>query len=136
MISDPDLRHVYNRYGPSALDCTGDCRVDHNHISRALVQQQSFYIAWAVKSVIFAFRGNWHWTLCLAVPIAALATVEAHAVLENPVLGLVLGAFNTLMELTRLRQPYLPFEMVTLLRSVLNASLFALAQLRMMHKYC
>lgn len=136
VISDPDLRRVYNRYGPSALDCTGDCRVDHNHISRALVQQQSCYIAWAVKSVIFAFRGNWHWALCLAVPIAALATVEAHAVLENPVLGLVPGAFNTLMELTRLRQPYLPFEMVTLLRSVLNASLFALAQLRMMHKYC
>lgn len=134
VISDPDLRHVYHRYGPSALDCTGDCRVDYNHISRALVQQQSFYIAWLIKSVFFAFRGNWHWTLSLAVPIAALATVEAYTVLENPVLGLVPGAFNTLVELTQLRQPYLPFEMVTLLRSVINASLFALSQLRSMKK--
>ncbi|PPJ49953.1 hypothetical protein CBER1_04723 [Cercospora berteroae] len=132
VISDAELRHAYHRYGNSALDCTSDCRINDDYMFRAFLQQQVFYIAWAVKSVVFAFRGNWQWILWLALPTAALATVEVHAVLRSPVLGLCPYAFNAFMELARLRQPYLPFEMVALLRSAINAGFFALSQLRLM----
>lgn len=128
-LVDPAKRFAYDRFGPDILQWR-QCKTIRDFVFTGV---QSTTIYYAVSGVVLVLLGTlgylqqgrfWRYLI-----MATLFVVEAYA-MTRPEFPAVLTMFvNPLLSTTRLRPPYLPFQMLALLRKLAITFFIALSQL-------
>lgn len=128
-LVDPAKRFAYDRFGPEMLQWR-HCKTIRDYVILGVQRTAAYYIgSFAVLIVIgvLGYMNNGKFWRYLVM--SAFFAIEVSTTTRPEFPALLTGLINPLMTMTRLRSPYLPFQMLALLRKVAITIFIALSQL-------
>ncbi|KAM0720604.1 hypothetical protein Q7P37_004741 [Cladosporium fusiforme] len=128
-LSDPTKRFAYDRLGPQMLKWR-QARTIRDYVFTGIQNIGGYYIGTATMLVLLSVMGHFQagkfWRYLFMI---ALFTIELYT-MTRPQFPETLSKFiNPILETTRLRPPYLPFQMLELLRKIAVTFFIAMSQL-------
>ncbi|CAK1357486.1 hypothetical protein CB0940_07782 [Cercospora beticola] len=128
-LADPAKRFAYDRLGPTILSWQKS-KVIKDFIFTGLQHSGGYYIGSIGILVILAFLGYLRQAMFWRYLIMVSLFVNEATVVTRPQFPVLLTrVVNPIAEFTGLRQPYLPFQMIELLRALIVTFFIALSQL-------
>ncbi|KAF7190534.1 Chaperone protein DnaJ [Pseudocercospora fuligena] len=128
-LVDPAKRFAYDRFGPDILGWQ-NCKLIRDFIFSGLQGTLVYYIGSAVAlvglGVLGYLRQGVFWRYLV---MAGLFVIEMHAATRPHFPALLTQLVNPMVAATGLRSPYLPFQMITLLRKLAVTFFIAMSQL-------
>ena len=128
-LIDPARRFAYDRLGPGIL-ATQSAKTIKDVVTAGLTETAMYYVGTGGVLVLLGMLGYlqqgrfWRYLV-----MAGLFVVEAQTIMRPEFPRLLTNFVNPLLVRTGLRAPYLPFQMLTLLRRIAVAFFIALSQL-------
>ncbi|EME83581.1 uncharacterized protein MYCFIDRAFT_64622 [Pseudocercospora fijiensis CIRAD86] len=128
-LVDPAKRFAYDRFGPDILGWQ-NCKLVRDFIFSGLQGTLVYYIGSAVALVVLGVLGYlrqgvfWRYLV-----MASLFVIEMHTVTRPHFPPLLTTVVNPIVAATGVRSPYLPFQMITLLRKLAVTFFIAMSQL-------
>ena len=126
---DPAKRFAYDRFGPDILQWR-QCKTIRDFVFTGVQSATIYYVASGSVLVLLGVLGYlqsgkfWRYLL-----MAGLYVIELH-IMTGPVFPAILTrVVNPFLSATKLRPPYLPFQMLALLRKLSITFFIALSQL-------
>ncbi|KAI5367457.1 Putative DnaJ domain, Chaperone J-domain superfamily [Septoria linicola] len=128
-LADPAKRFAYDRFGPDILRWQ-NCKLIKDFIFSGMQQMMGYYIGSGAVLILLGVLGylrqGMFWRYLV---MASLFVIEMHTI-TRPYLPIVLtNVVNPILATTGFRQPYLPFQLVTLLRKLTVTFFIAMSQL-------
>ncbi|KAF2211780.1 hypothetical protein CERZMDRAFT_42828 [Cercospora zeae-maydis SCOH1-5] len=128
-LVDPAKRFAYDRLGPGILQWQ-KCKLVKDFVFTGLRNSGGYYIGSIAILVLLAFLGYLRqamfWRYLIMV---SLFVIEMTIVTRPQFPGLLTKVVNPVVEFTRLREPYLPYQLIELLRALIVTVFIALNQL-------
>lgn len=128
-LTDHAKRFAYDRFGSAILGWQS-CRTTRDYVFTALQSTGTYYVGSAASLVLLGMLGflrqGMFWRYLI---MAGMFVVEVQVMTRPRFPAVLTGVVNPMLVSTGLRPPYLPFQMVSLLRQVVVTSFIALAQL-------
>lgn len=129
VLSDPVKRFVYDRFGPTVMDCK-QCVTVKDYIIFGGKQIYPAYLASAIGLGALYFIGYMqsgkYWRF---LAMASLFAFEAFVITRPTWPALLTDLVNPIFTALRLRPPYLPFQAVAVARKLSIAGFIAHAQI-------
>jgi hypothetical protein len=129
VLVDPAKRFAYDRFGPSIFTWQNS-KTARDFVSVGVMNIAGFYASSAGALVLLAVAGYlraamfWRY-----LTMAALFVAELYIVSRPTSPWLLANALNPFLTMTGLRLPYLPFQLISLLRKLTLTFFIALSQL-------
>lgn len=128
-LIEPARRFAYDRFGPEVLGWQS-CKVVRDYIFTGLQQLAVYYVGSGAVLILLGvlgyLRSGMFWRYLF---MASLFVIELHTATRPEFPAFLTRVINPIVALTRLRQPYLPYQMVVLLRKLTITFFIALQQL-------
>lgn len=128
-LMDPAKRFAYDRFGPAILEWQG-CSLVRDYVFAGLQNVLVYYVgsvvALAVLGVLGYLRQGVFWRYLV---MASLFVFEMHIVTRPNFPALLTKLVNPVVAFTGIRAPYLPFQIITLLRRIATTFFIAMSQL-------
>jgi hypothetical protein len=129
ILVDPARRFAYDRFGSSMFTWQNSKTV-RDFISTGVTNIAAFYASSAGALVLLAISGYLRTAMFWRyLTMAALFVVELHIVSRPGFTWPLANILNPLLTFTGLRLPYLPFQLISLLRKLTLTFFIALSQL-------
>jgi hypothetical protein len=128
-LIDPAKRFAYDRFGPEVLQWR-HCKTLPDFVLFGVQRTTIYYVASGSGLVLVGVLGYletgkfWRYLV-----MAGLFATEVFTMTRPEFPGFLTGIINPILMTTRLRPPYLPFQMLALLRKVVITFFIALSQL-------
>nr|OQO22402.1 hypothetical protein B0A51_12201 [Rachicladosporium sp. CCFEE 5018] len=128
-LVDPIKRFAYDRFGPEMLAWT-HCKTLSDFVFHGVKNITTYYFSTAVGLLLLGVLGYmqsgkfWRYMV-----MATLFVVELHAMTRPTFPPILTRLVNPLLLMTGLRPPYLPFQMLALLRKLAVTFFIAMSQL-------
>lgn len=128
-LIDPAKRFAYDRMGPEILQWR-HCKTIRDFVYFGMQRTAAYYIGSMAVLVLFGVLGYleaakfWRYLV-----MATLFATEVYTMTRPEFPGFLTGIANPILTMTRLRLPYLPFQMIALLRKLAITFFIALSQL-------
>lgn len=126
---DPAKRFAYDRFGPDVLQWR-HCKTIRDFVFTGVQSTAIYYAASGSVLVLLGVLGYlqsgkfWRYLV-----MAGLFVVELYTMTRPTFPAILTNIVNPFLISTKLRQPYLPFQMLTILRKVAITFFIALSQL-------
>ena len=128
-LVDPVKRFAYDRFGPEILHWH-DCKTIHDYIMRGLQQTGAYYGASLIGLVSLGMLGYLkHGRFWRFYALAAFFVLELHVAMNEDFPMLLRRLINPFFVSTGLRDPYLPYQMLSLGRKLAVTFFIAMNQL-------
>ncbi|KAK3069766.1 hypothetical protein LTR53_011637 [Teratosphaeriaceae sp. CCFEE 6253] len=128
-LEDPAKRFAYDRFGPEILQWRS-CKTIRDFVITGVQRTTVYYVVSGSVLVLLGVLGYLqHAKFWRYLVMASLFVVEVHAMMSPTFPGALEDFVNPLLVTTRWRLPYLPFQMLTLLRKLAITFFIALNQL-------
>lgn len=128
-LIDPAKRFAYDRFGPEIL-AWQNCKLVRDFILQGLQNVTVYYVgsagALVLVSMLGYLRQGMFWRYLV---MASLFIVELHVATRPDFPAFLTNIFNPILATTGLRNPYLPFQLITLLRKLILTFFIAMSQL-------
>ena len=128
-LADPAKRFAYDRFGPEIMQWR-QCKTLRDFVFTGVQSTSVYYVGSGAVLVLLGVLGYlqagrfWRYLV-----MASLFAVELHAMTRPAFPPILTNIVNPVLIATRLRQPYLPFQMLALLRKLAITFFIALSQL-------
>ena len=128
-LIDPARRFAYDRFGPEVL-LWRHCKTIRDFVMFGIQNTAIYYVGSGSVLVLFGVLGYletgkfWRYLV-----MAALFATEVYTMTRPQFPALLTGVINPIVSRTGMRAPYLPFQMLALLRKVAITFFIALSQL-------
>lgn len=133
-LVDPAKRFAYDRFGPDILDWQ-QCKVLKDYVLTGVRKVAVYYVGTASALVLAStfgyLRSGTTWRYLV---LAAMFVMEMHVLTRPEFPALLTAIVNPVLVVTRLRQPYLPFQGLSLLKKLAITFFIALSQLERLLK--
>ena len=129
-LVDPAKRFAYDRFGPEILQWQQHCKTIRDFVLHGVRDTAVYYVGSMCFLVLLGVLGYlesgkfWRYLV-----VASLFATEVYTMTRPEFPGFLTGIVNPVLTATRLRSPYLPFQMLTLLRKLAIALFSAISQL-------
>ncbi|KAK4626464.1 hypothetical protein CLAFUW4_04315 [Fulvia fulva] len=128
-LADPAKRFAYDRFGPEILTWQNSKSIK-DFIYHGTQQLTMYYLGSAsvliLLGVLGYLRQGMFWRY---VVMTALFVIEVQIATRPTFPAVLTGALNPILSITRLRQPYLPYQLILLLRKLTVTFFIAMSQL-------
>jgi len=128
-LVDPAKRFAYDRFGPDILQWR-QCKNIRDFVFTGVQSTTIYYVASGSVLVLLGVLGYFQqgkfWRYLV---MASLFVIELHTMMRPDFPALLTKVINPFLEATKLRSPYLPFQMLVLLRKLAITFFIALSQL-------
>ncbi|EME46518.1 hypothetical protein DOTSEDRAFT_22575 [Dothistroma septosporum NZE10] len=128
-LADPAKRFAYDRFGPAILTWQNSKHIK-NFVYQGMQQLTMYYVGSASVLVLLGILGylrqGMFWRYLV---MAALFVIELHIATRPEFLTLLTKVINPVLVVTRIRQAYLPYQLVLLLRKLTVTFFIAMSQL-------
>ncbi|KAK4539737.1 hypothetical protein LTR36_010390 [Oleoguttula mirabilis] len=128
-LIDPAKRFAYDRFGADILQWR-QCKTIKDFVFAGVQRMTSYYVGCGSVLVLFSvlsyLQQGRYWRYLV---MASLFAIEVHTMMRPDFPEILIKVVNPLLLATKVRTPYLPFQMLALLRKLTITFYIALSQL-------